>query len=75
LIAVFHRNFDHDVPVDQLLEWEKRIIYEDRAIVELQKPEEIPMDISSEVHSKADKASLALRNWMIGIGLRGEMTA
>ena len=75
LIAVFHRNFDHDVPIDQLREWEKKIIYEDRAIVELQKPEEIPLDISVEVHAKADKASLALRNWMVGIGLRGEMTA
>ena len=75
LIAVFHRNFDHDVPTDQLREWEKKIIYEDRAIVELQKPEEIPLDISVEVHAKADKASLALRNWMVGIGLRSEMTA
>lgn len=75
LIAVFHRNFDHDVPVEQLLAWEKKIIYEDRAIVELQKPEEIPMDISEEVHAKADRASLALRRWMVRIGLQGEMTA
>lgn len=75
IIAVFHRNFDHDVPVEDLLAWEKKIIYEDRAIVELQKPEEIPMDIAVEVHAKADKASLALRRWMIKLGLEGEMTA
>ncbi len=75
LIAVFHRNFDHDVPIEQLRDWERKIINEDRAIVELQKPEEIPMDISREVHAKADKASLALRGWMIRIGLQGEMTA
>jgi phenylpropionate dioxygenase-like ring-hydroxylating dioxygenase large terminal subunit len=75
IIAVFHRNFDHDVPVEDLLAWEKKIIYEDRAIVELQKPEEIPMDIAEEVHAKADKASLALRHWMIRLGLEGEMTA
>ena len=75
IIAVFHRNFDHDVPVEDLLAWEKKIIYEDRAIVELQKPEEIPMDISEEVHAKADRASLALRHWMIRLGLEGEMTA
>jgi phenylpropionate dioxygenase-like ring-hydroxylating dioxygenase large terminal subunit len=75
IIAVFHRNFDHHVPVEDLLAWEKKIIYEDRAIVELQKPEEIPMDIAEEVHAKADKASLALRRWMIKLGLQGEMTA
>jgi vanillate O-demethylase monooxygenase subunit len=75
IIAIFHRNFDHDVPVEDLLAWEKKIIYEDRDIVELQKPEEIPMDIAQEVHAKADKASLALRHWMIKQGLEGEMTA
>jgi len=75
IIAVFHRNFDHDVPVEDLLAWEKKIIYEDRAIVELQKPEEIPMDIAEEVHAKADRASLALRHWMIRMGLKGEITA
>ena len=75
IIAVFHRNFDHEVPVEDLLAWEKKIIYEDRAIVELQKPEEIPMEIVAEVHAKADKASLALRHWMIRLGLEGEMTA
>ena len=72
---MFHRNFDHDVPVKELLAWEKKIIYEDRAIVELQKPEEIPMDIAEEVHAKADRASLALRHWMIRLGLKGEITA
>ena len=33
------------------------------------------MDIAEEVHAKADKASLALRHWMIRLGLEGEMTA
>tara|TARA_Y100000588_G_scaffold200746_1_gene214419 strand:- start:3433 stop:4485 length:1053 start_codon:yes stop_codon:yes gene_type:complete len=75
IIAVFHRNFDHDVPVEDLLAWEKKIIYEDRAIVELQRPEEIPLNIAEEVHAKADKASMALRRWMVKIGLKGEITA
>lgn len=75
IIAVFHRNFDHEVPDEQLLAWEKRIMNEDRAIVEKQKPEEIPLDISEEMHAKADKASLALRRWMTNLGLEGDMKA
>ncbi|MCZ6675326.1 MAG: aromatic ring-hydroxylating dioxygenase subunit alpha [Verrucomicrobia bacterium] len=75
LIAVFHRNFDHHVPEEDLLAWEKKIIYEDKAIIELQKPEEIPLDVAQEVHSKADKASLAFRRWLVNLGLEGEMSA
>ena len=32
-------------------------------------------DLAAEVHVRADKASIAMRRWMIDIGLGGEFTA
>jgi phenylpropionate dioxygenase-like ring-hydroxylating dioxygenase large terminal subunit len=72
---LFSRNFDHHVPVEELLSWEKRILSEDRGIIEAQKPEEIPLELANEVHVRADKASVALRKWMIEQGLGRAFTA
>ena len=75
LMFLFSRNFDHHVPVGELLAWEKKILTEDRAIIEAQKPEEIPLEMANEVHVRADKASVAFRKWMIEQGLGRTFTA
>ena len=75
LIVVFTRNFDHHVPVADLLAWERKILGEDRVIIEMQKPEEIPLEIAAEMHAKVDKASIAFRKWLRGIGLGRSFTA
>lgn len=49
-------------------EWEKRILSEDRRFIESQKPE-VLLDLALEVYVRADKASVALRKWMIDVGL------
>ena len=75
LLFLFCRNFDHNVPKETLVEWEAKILTEDRRFIESQRPEEIPLDLAAEVHVRADKASVAMRRWMIGIGLGGDFTA
>ncbi|MEO0508599.1 MAG: aromatic ring-hydroxylating dioxygenase subunit alpha [Verrucomicrobiota bacterium] len=75
LIVVFTRNFDKDVPVEELLAWERKILGEDRAMIEKQKPEEIPLEVSLEIHAKADKASIAFRRWLKKIGLGKSFTS
>jgi vanillate O-demethylase monooxygenase subunit len=75
LIVVFTRNFDREVPVSKLLAWEQKILGEDRVMIEKQKPEEIPLAVSSEVHAKADKASIAFRRWLKNAGLGRSFTA
>ena len=75
LLFLFSKNFDHHVPEDELLSWESKILSEDRAIIESQKPEEIPLDLAEEIHVRADKASVAMRQWLIGIGLGRDFTA
>jgi vanillate O-demethylase monooxygenase subunit len=75
LIVVFTRNFDKDVPVEDLLKWERAILGEDRAMIEKQKPEEIPLEVSIEIHAKADKASIAFRRWLKKVGLGRSFTS
>ena len=75
LIVVFTRNFDHDVPIKDLLAWEEKILGEDRVMIENQKPEEIPLDAAAEISVMADKSSVAFRRWLTKLGLGRSFTA
>ncbi len=63
------RNFDHDVPAGELAAWDSKITAEDRPVVESQRPEELPLDLSQELHVQADKMTIAYRKALAGLGL------
>lgn len=63
------RNFDPDVPARQLLDWENSILAEDKPIVESQRPEELPVDLSEEFHIRSDRFATQFRAAMKGLGL------
>lgn len=63
------RNFDHHVPVRQLLDWENAILAEDKPIVESQRPEELPVDLSEEFHIRSDRFATQFRSAMKALGL------
>ena len=63
------RNFDHHVPARQLLDWENSILAEDKPIVESQRPEELPVDLSEEFHIRSDRFATAFRQAMKQLGL------
>jgi vanillate O-demethylase monooxygenase subunit len=63
------RNFDHHVPARQLLDWENAILAEDKPIVESQRPEELPVDLSEEFHIRSDRFATAFRQAMKALGL------
>ncbi len=69
------RNFEHEKPAHELLDWERRILEEDRPVVEAQRPEELPLDLSEEFHIKADQISIAFRQELARMGLGKPMTA
>lgn len=46
------------------------IFEEDRAIVESQRPELLPLDLQSELHLRSDRVAIAYRRWLRQIGLR-----
>ncbi|WP_322044372.1 aromatic ring-hydroxylating dioxygenase subunit alpha [Paraburkholderia sp. J67] len=63
------RNFDQDLPLDDVYEFNRQVFEEDRAIVELQCPEDLPIDRSQEAPILADRSSGAYRRALGEIGL------
>ncbi|KKB62821.1 (2Fe-2S)-binding protein [Robbsia andropogonis] len=75
LFAPIARNFDLDLPVSAVHEFNRRVFEEDRWIVEAQRPEWLPLDPSFEAHIPADRSSIAYRKGLRGMGLSTFFTA
>ncbi|MBN3764121.1 aromatic ring-hydroxylating dioxygenase subunit alpha [Burkholderia sp. Ac-20365] len=69
LFVPIARNFDHDLPLEDVYEFNRQVFEEDRAIVELQCPEELPIDRALEAPVLADRSSGAYRRALGEIGL------
>lgn len=61
LFAPICRNYDKDLPVEDAYAFNMKIFEEDRVIVENQKPEYLPLDLSLEAHFPADRSSSMYR--------------
>lgn len=69
------KNFDLDLPVQATYDFNQQIFEEDRAIVEVQKPENLPLDPKIEVNILADRSSVAYRRGLRDLGLSHFFTA
>ncbi|WP_371784830.1 Rieske 2Fe-2S domain-containing protein [Streptosporangium subroseum] len=69
------RNFDLDLPLQATYDFNRQIFEEDRAIVEVQKPENLPLDPKIEVNIPADRSSVAYRRGLRDLGLSHFFTA
>jgi vanillate O-demethylase monooxygenase subunit len=69
LFAPIARNFDTDLPVQDVYDFNLRVFREDKAIVEAQKPECLPLDPMMEAHIPADRSSMAYRRGLRDLGL------
>ena len=69
------RNYDHHKSDEELLAWDLAILAEDRVIVERQRPEELPLDLSAEMHVSADRMTLAYRKALGDLGLGRRYTS
>lgn len=61
------RNYDVDPVNDEsFVEFQRVILEQDRVVVESQRPEELPIDLSEELHIKGvDQASIYYRRWLL----------
>jgi vanillate O-demethylase monooxygenase subunit len=69
------RDFDTDRPVQEVYDFNQVVFEEDRAMVEAQKPENLPLDPKLEVHIPADRSSIAYRRALRELGLSQFFTA
>ena len=68
MFAPICRNFDQDLPVAHVYDFNRRVFEEDKAIVEAQMPECLPLDPAMEAHILADRSSLAYRRALRDLG-------
>ncbi len=68
LFAPIVRNFDHHVPVSAVHDFNRRVFEEDRAVVEAQRPQHLPLDPTLEAHIPADRSSFAYRKGLRAMG-------
>lgn len=69
------RDFDRNAPLQDTLDFNHQVFAEDKAIVESQYPEDLPLDLADEVHIRADKSSITYRKLLAGLGLSLRYTA
>lgn len=69
------RNFDKDAPLQDTLDFNHQVFAEDKAIVEQQYPEDLPLVLQDEVHIAGDKSSIAYRKGLAKLGLGRSFTA
>jgi phenylpropionate dioxygenase-like ring-hydroxylating dioxygenase large terminal subunit len=75
MFAPIAKNFDTDQPDEEIFDFNRRIFEEDRAIVEIQRPENLPLDPRIEVNIAADRSSVAYRRGLRSLGLSHFFTA
>lgn len=69
LFVPLTRNFDKTGSVEDVYAFNAQIFAEDQAIVESQRPEDLPLDPLMEAHFAADRSSTAYRRILSGMGL------
>ena len=69
LFCPIARNFDQETSVESVREFNARVFNEDRVLVESQRPEDLPLDLGSEISIPADRTSVAYRRVLKDLGL------
>ncbi len=65
------RDFDLDEKYDQKQQEINDLIFEqDIAILENQKPEQLPLDLQAELNHKSDRLSIEYRRWLKKLGVQ-----
>jgi phenylpropionate dioxygenase-like ring-hydroxylating dioxygenase large terminal subunit len=67
---VIAMDYAHDVPEEELREFQDKVAAQDIRIVNSQRPELLPLDLQSELHLRSDQIAIAYRRWLQQLGLQ-----
>jgi phenylpropionate dioxygenase-like ring-hydroxylating dioxygenase large terminal subunit len=62
-------NYAHDVPEEDIRGFQDKVFAQDIPVIESQRPELLPLDLQAELHLRADRTSIAYRQWLTKLGL------
>ncbi|MBB5056300.1 phenylpropionate dioxygenase-like ring-hydroxylating dioxygenase large terminal subunit [Granulicella aggregans] len=68
--AVFAMNYGFEIPEEELRAFQQTVVMQDKAIVESQRPELLPLDLQEELHLRSDRMAIAYRRWLKATGLK-----
>lgn len=68
MFAPIARNFDLHISPEEVCAFNLRVFEEDRLMVESQRPEKLPLDLTLEAHIPADRSSVAYRRGLKKMG-------
>lgn len=68
LFVPIARNVDKHLSAEEIQAFNYRVFSEDKAMVEAQKPERLPLDLTLEAHIPADRSSIAYRRGLKRMG-------
>lgn len=63
-------NYGEELTEKDILKRQDVVFSQDRAIVETQRPERLPLDLKEELHLRSDKLGLEYRRWLGELGVR-----
>ena len=66
---VLAMNYGHGEPEEYFRDFQDTIFYQDKAVLESQRPKCLPLDPTAELHQPADKSSNVYRRWLKEMGL------
>lgn len=66
---VLAMNYGHDEPDESFRDFQDTIFFQDKAVLESQRPKCLPLDPSAELHQPADKSSNVYRRWLKDMGM------
>ncbi|WP_141603509.1 aromatic ring-hydroxylating oxygenase subunit alpha [Terrilactibacillus laevilacticus] len=69
IFALVSRNYDLETPDQYYIDFQQLIIDQDTAVVESQRPEELPLELQAELHLPPDRVSIAYRRWLSELGV------
>jgi vanillate O-demethylase monooxygenase subunit len=75
LFPLLMRNYDQTEPVQPFIDYNNKIFEEDRDVVQGQCPEDLPIDLTEEVHIRADRTSIEYRKELARLGLCTDYTS
>lgn len=70
IFQIFAFNHHFEIDRDTFFDYQKIILAQDQAILENQRPEELPLDLQAELHLKPDLMSIAYRKYLNELGVK-----
>jgi phenylpropionate dioxygenase-like ring-hydroxylating dioxygenase large terminal subunit len=69
VVLALNYSSEEETSDEELRSFQDRVSLQDKAIVESQRPELLPLDLAAELHLRSDRMAIGYRRWLKELGL------